>query len=89
VRRAVVIVAVLAGLLASAAPASAAFPGRNGDLVFTRANAVWTAHADGTGQRKLAESGSEPVWSADGRRIVFTRGDAIWVMDADGRVSGG
>ena len=83
-RRATVRVAAIAtvvlGSAAVAVPAQAAFPGRNGRIVF-HANApvccdIFTVRPDGTGVRRLthlapqarALSGS---WSPDGRHIVY------------------
>jgi Tol biopolymer transport system component len=75
--------AVLA-MSAAAGPASAAFPGQNGKILFTRQvgdsgreQAIWVMNPDGTNPTQLTSgTGSddqEPRWSADGTRIVFTR----------------
>jgi Tol biopolymer transport system component len=49
---------------------------------------VWVMNADGSGQRRLSQSGAQPLWSSDGRRIAFVSerdGNAeIYVMNADG-----
>ncbi|MGW0250014.1 TolB family protein [Nocardia goodfellowii] len=45
---------------------------------------IATMAPDGSGVRKLAEGGYDPVFSPDGTRIVFTRGGALFVMNADG-----
>jgi Tol biopolymer transport system component len=88
-------VALLAALVAfaglSVGDASAAFPGRNGKLLYIRENPevadvtgsgvtgleLWTANADGTGQKRIIEAsyqsvGEEAQWSPDGRRIAFS-----------------
>jgi Tol biopolymer transport system component len=40
---------------------------------------IWTARADGSGQKKLqTPGGSYPVWSSDGRSISFIRGGTWW-----------
>jgi len=40
--------------------------------------------ADGTGARRLAQRGSEPVWSPDGRIVAYSgHGGAVWVVEAD------
>src|SRR5439155_10783163 len=45
-------------------------------IVFNRArkhdaSELWVMSADGSGQRKLASSGSAPAWSPDSRRIAY------------------
>ncbi|WP_194815114.1 PD40 domain-containing protein [Nocardia sp. XZ_19_385] len=45
---------------------------------------ISTMAPDGSGLRKLAEGGYEPVFSPDGTRIAFARGGAIFVMNTDG-----
>jgi TolB protein len=68
--------ATLVGVVASAA--MAAFPGRDGKVVFQTnrdGNAeIYTMDADGTSRVNLTRHLSEdvtPHWSADGHRIVF------------------
>src|SRR5580765_8363799 len=87
---------LLAGLLSSAQPAGAAFPGHNGKIVFAQANLednesnVWVMNPDGSGKTQLTSSGQdvEPAWSADGAKIVFSSGRGgnfdVYVMNADG-----
>ena len=52
------------------------------------ASEIWVMHADGTGQRMLAETGESPSWSPDSTRIAYVSdrdGDReIFVMQADG-----
>ena len=58
---------------------------------------IYVMNADGSGQRLLAENGSKPLWSTDGKKIAFSRalGNGpgptqtldnweIFVMNADG-----
>jgi TolB protein len=76
--------AALAGVLwinAHSYPASAAFPGRNGLIAFTKyalagGPNVFTIHADGSHQRQLTNgdtAGFSPAFSPNGRKIVFGR----------------
>jgi uncharacterized repeat protein (TIGR01451 family) len=92
---ALAIALLLAGLLSSAQPATAAFPGHSGDIVFVRVQSpgsnIYSMHADGTGQTQLTTSGRdmEPAWSPDGTKIAFVSfRDAgnleLYVMNADG-----
>ena len=50
--------------------------------------AVFVMNADGSGQRKLRQGGSQPHWSPDGRNIAFVskrnHDSDIYVMRADG-----
>ncbi len=47
---------------------------------------VWSAAADGSGERQLAGGGSDVThgWSPDGTRIAFARGGRRFVMNRDG-----
>jgi Tol biopolymer transport system component len=87
-------VAMLLAAIATA-PARAAFPGRNGKLVFETnrdGNAeIYTMNADGMNRLDLTRNPAEdtdPRWSADGSRIVFasnrTGNYQIYTMNADG-----
>jgi Tol biopolymer transport system component len=79
--------AFLSGLicvLASAAPAHAAFPGANGKLAVTISQSgttqIYTMNADGSGVTQLTQPpgiSNSAAWSADGTKIAFlsTRDD--------------
>jgi Tol biopolymer transport system component len=74
-------------LLALAAPAQAAFPGKNGKIAFTGGSQLAnyqleTIESDGTARDALFE-GSSPAWSADGRRLAFTRGSNVYTSQSD------
>ncbi len=76
---------VIALLVVMSQKAEAAFPGRNGDIVFTARDAPHCAtlaaivrvRPDGTGLTPLTcdpvlqDFAQYPAWSADGKRIVF------------------
>jgi Tol biopolymer transport system component len=90
-----VTVAVATVVAATAIPAQAAFPGRNGKIVFQTnrdGNAeIYTMTADGTNRVNLTRNPAEdvaPRWSPDGGRIVFasnrTGNFEIYTMQADG-----
>jgi dipeptidyl aminopeptidase/acylaminoacyl peptidase len=90
---AIVAVAALAAVTPSLA--HAAFPGRNGKIVFQTnrdGNAeIYTANADGTSRINVTMNPAEdlqPRWSPDGLEIVFvsnrTGHDEIYTMNADG-----
>jgi hypothetical protein len=44
---------------------------------------VWLMNADGSDQRRLAERGFYPRWTADGSSIVFGRGQQVVRVDAE------
>lgn len=47
---------------------------------------VYLVSMDGTGERRLAEQGYHPTWTADGRAVVFHRGLRVYRYDlATGR----
>lgn len=86
-------------LLALAAPANAAFPGKNGKIAFVCGGSICTVNPDSTAPETLSGplgSGaySTPQWSPDGQKIAFASEtapnpigcgyDNIFVMNADG-----
>ncbi len=91
-------VAVVLAALVASLTASAAFPGKNGKIVFGSQHAgedeIWVMNSDGTDRRNLTRhdgrkvSDIDPRWSSDGRRIVFASDGTgtmqIWVMNANG-----
>ncbi len=99
--------ALVAGIallaVASAAvprPADAAFPGGQGQIVFSSGpkgsfdTSIWVMAANGTGRTQLTSFGPgsdrTPAWSPDGTKIAFVRRldadglDYVWTMDANG-----
>jgi Tol biopolymer transport system component len=71
----------LALAVAAALPlraAVAAFPGKDGRIAYVEVQPgggtdIFTILPEGSGVQQLAEAGSEPSWSADGRELVFSR----------------
>ena len=87
--------AVVALGLLHGAGADAAFPGRDGLVVFTRGGDLWVAEPDGSGLRALTSTPAieeaQAAWSPDGSRIAFRVGTPdtsqvlqIATMNADG-----
>lgn len=74
-------------VLSIAAPAGAAFPGRDGDIAFDDGNgelgSIYDIHRDGSGLGQL-RGGGAPVYSPGGGRIVFQR----LIEDPDGQYGG-
>jgi Tol biopolymer transport system component len=84
----IIVVATATGSAALPGPASAAFPGGNGLVVFDDAytHNIYTVQPNGTGQKQLTTDGKSvaPRWSPDGSRLAFSRSGQLWVMNADG-----
>lgn len=86
---------LIVGILLITKPASAAFPGVNGKILFQSNRGstgdIYIMNPDGTQQVNLTRNGvvnSRGAWSADGQKIAFhSRRDAnfeIYTMDANG-----
>ncbi|HWT24242.1 MAG TPA: hypothetical protein VN213_12125 [Solirubrobacteraceae bacterium] len=88
--------AVVAGVLVTAAPAAAsapapgvpltADPSASGPVVFARGGDMHVAGPDG-GSRRLTAGGEEdafPAWSPDRSRVAFVRNGSLHVIRADG-----
>lgn len=76
---AVVLATILLLLIVATKPAEAAFPGRNGKIVFESNrdgnSEIYTMQADGSAQTWRTTnsiSDSTPAYSPDGKQIVFT-----------------
>ena len=60
-------------------------------IALTARDAVWIINAEGSGLRRIRQSGAYPSWSPDGRRLVFiaygagATGPQLRRMDPDGR----
>lgn len=81
-----------------AVPAQAAFPGRNGRIVYSSAAGdIYTMRPDGSGVRRLTNVAStdratQGSWSPDSRHIVYAllrttatlATQQVWVMNSDG-----
>ena len=96
-RRTVAGLVAVSIVLAFAASADAAYPGRNGKIAFSSNQAgnydVYTINPDGTGVTRLTDNlqqDLEPKFSPDGSKIAFIRLDPVgsaynvWLMNADG-----
>jgi hypothetical protein len=74
VMAALVAASIAALVVASMKPAEAAFPGRNGAIVFTDHFEVHRVQPDGTQATPLADQlgySQNPAFSADGKKIAF------------------
>lgn len=81
----------MASLVAVAsAPASAAYPGRNGKIIFQRYDDPWTTNGAGTVVKRLRRIGADTygfTYSPNGKKIAFEAWVPqieIWVMNRDG-----
>jgi TolB protein len=79
--------AALLTLMLGPSASHAAFPGANGKIAFgeyANGSKIYTVNADGTG-RTLLTGGTDPAWSADGRKIAYINGaNHVATMNADG-----
>ena len=87
-RRTLIAIGAAGACLFAARSAQATFPGANGRIAFTHQSdwgdlSIATMNPDGSDVRQLGP-GSDPVWSADGRRILYTNEGDIYVLRADG-----
>ena len=88
-RRVAVVVSLGLFIMATAswtAPATAAFPGRNGSIIFERDGDLWTVGLT-TAPLQLTSGAAvdrDPQWSSDGRHVAFVRNGVIHTMDAAG-----
>jgi Tol biopolymer transport system component len=89
---AAVAVACAVALLAVSQKAEAAFPGKNGRIAYQGSDqdsdhVIYTINPDGGGKTEVTE-GSDPSFSADGRKIVYTAWDGndseIYTVKATG-----
>ena len=74
-------VATLVLTVMPASPASAAFPGRNGLILFNRGGDLYTASASGGSIKRMTAIGgiAGAKWSPDGKRIAYRRNSNIVV----------
>jgi Tol biopolymer transport system component len=81
-RKTALTIAALA-LLATAAPASATFPGRDGLVAYGAMDGVHVMRPDGTRDRIASHVGpaTDAAWGPKGNRIAFSRGGSIWVAN--------
>jgi len=92
----VIALAVATIVAANAPQAGAAFPGKNGKIVFasdrTGGYEIYTMTATGGTLKRLTQNGSkddQPSFSANGTRITWVQGSVssygdIWLMQSDG-----
>jgi len=80
------VVALAFCVLPLASHADAAAGGKNGRIVFTRSNQIFTMKPNGSGVQQLTSGtsgGSDPHWSPDGGSIAYSS-DGLYIMNADG-----
>jgi Tol biopolymer transport system component len=95
-----VLALAIAMVIQPAAPASAAFPGRNGLIAWTHITGLTTdaeifvMRPDGSHKRQLSQNEQNdffPAWSPDGRWLAFESSSAtdvdVWVMNLRGTIS--
>lgn len=89
--RPLLLLLLLLAALLPAAPAEAAWPGKNGAIAFVRGPHIWVQLPSGkqrqlTGEAEGADT--DPTYSPDGRLIAFVRYQGndsdVWVMNSDG-----
>lgn len=56
----------------------------NDQIVFSRADGIWSVGTLGGPSHQVIEGGHNPNWSWDGNRLVFEKDDEIWTANADG-----
>jgi Tol biopolymer transport system component len=89
--RVFVVMASIAGLMAPSS-ATAAFPGTNGPIAFTRlanqTQGIWSVNQDGTGLRSLTSNlrGDEiwPAVSPSGTELLFSGEHGLYLTNIDG-----
>ena len=93
---AAVMLASMLALVTAGNPARAAFPGKNGKIVFVRDpdglggpkdSEIYTIWFNGNNLTPLtnnSKADNAPSWSADGKKIVFERGPYLYTMSANG-----
>lgn len=85
VAAAAVLVVAAASVVIPGERAGAAFPGRNGLIIFAAAaggdqqHNLYTIEPDGRGEALLVRDGVNPKWSWRGSRVAFVRGGDIYV----------
>jgi WD40 repeat protein len=64
--------------------------GKPGQIAFARNDGLYRMNADGSGVRRLFETGqtvSRPTWSPDAKHVAFAQGGDIWRLDSGGKVT--
>lgn len=97
-KRALIALAAVSGLLVIVSPVRATFPGGNGKIAFFDYTGeplqIYTINPDGSGRTQLTSgqlANQYPAWSADGSKVVYVRSrgieagrHSIVTMNADG-----